>query len=407
MHTFFRILYFCVKPIAVFLIKTCTTVNPQKILFCSQPSFSDNSKAMYDYLINNRNLVFSWLVFPNEKIKKEEYPRTNWIKATWKHYNHYSFRAIKECYTSGIVFYTHGSPAKEIGKRNNQLIVNLWHGCGYKKNTNIGKKWIETNPFDYALVPGSLFIKPKMDFWGCNSEAIIPIGYPRYDEMLADNKHAEKFVKEIIGDNQFLIIWMPTFRKSSKTHYPEEKIESSDCLPIINNMELVNQINSFCVEKKIMIYIKKHPQQAEYISTFCFSNIKVIDESFYNDKGFSLYNFLHYTDALISDYSSVSVDYLLLDKPIAFTLDDYEQYKETRGFVFDSPVDYMPGHHVCSVDDLKVFLDDISEKKDPYIEDRHRLMPLMQNPCENYCKRVWDTVMELRFSKTKKNKDSD
>ena len=30
---------------------------------------------------------------------------------------------------------------------------------------------------------------------------------------------------------------------------------------------------------------------------------------------------LMHADALISDYSSVAVDYLLLDRPIAFTLD--------------------------------------------------------------------------------------
>ncbi len=38
---------------------------------------------------------------------------------------------------------------------------------------------------------------------------------------------------------------------------------------------------------------------------------------------------------LVSDYSSVAIDYLLLDRPLGFTLDDYEAYTESRGWVFD------------------------------------------------------------------------
>ena len=40
-----------------------------------------------------------------------------------------------------------------------------------------------------------------------------------------------------------------------------------------------------------------------------------------------LYETLSFVDALITDYSSVAIDYLLMDRPIAFTLDDYEKYR--------------------------------------------------------------------------------
>lgn len=63
-----------------------------------------------------------------------------------------------------------------------------------------------------------------------------------------------------------------------------------------------------------------------------------------------------YSDALITDYSSVCVDYLIVDKPIAYTLDDYEVYKQTRGFVFEDPHEYMPGHHLYRFSDLERLL---------------------------------------------------
>ena len=49
------------------------------------------------------------------------------------------------------------------------------------------------------------------------------------------------------------------------------------------------------------------------------------------------------SDALITDYSSVYFDYLLLDKPIGFTVDDMELYIKDRGFIFNNPEEYMPG----------------------------------------------------------------
>ena len=93
-------------------------------------------------------------------------------------------------------------------------------------------------------------------------------------------------------------------------------------------------------------------------------------------------------DALITDYSSIAVDYLLLDKPIAFTLDDYEEYKQLRGFVFKDALAYMPGHHVFETDQLEAFFDDICAGNDRYRDDRRRLMPRMQNPTDSYCRRI-------------------
>ncbi len=50
-------------------------------------------------------------------------------------------------------------------------------------------------------------------------------------------------------------------------------------------------------------------------------------------EGLQLYEFIHCADALVSDYSSVAIDYLLLDRPLGFTLDDYKEYTQSRGWV--------------------------------------------------------------------------
>lgn len=65
-----------------------------------------------------------------------------------------------------------------------------------------------------------------------------------------------------------------------------------------------------------------------------------------------------------------------MDKPIIFTLDDYEEYDKSRGFIIDNTKDYMPGHHVYNYDDLIKALDDVSNNKNYYKSDRAKILSL-------------------------------
>ena len=77
-------------------------------------------------------------------------------------------------------------------------------------------------------------------------------------------------------------------------------------------------------------------------------------------------------------------------------------FPNSRGFVFEDPLKYMPGHHVYNFEDLKQFIVDISNNKDVYKEDRHNIMNEVHNPCDNYCKRIVDTINELYEKKNNK-----
>ena len=95
-----------------------------------------------------------------------------------------------------------------------------------------------------------------------------------------------------------------------------------------------------------------------------------------------------YVDGLITDYSSIGFDFLLVDKPIGFTLDDYEKYKNSRGFVFENPLEYMPGNHIYSLSDLLEFIKNVAEQKDEYKEDRAKVRSIAHNETEDYCQRI-------------------
>ena len=84
-----------------------------------------------------------------------------------------------------------------------------------------------------------------------------------------------------------------------------------------------------------------------------------------------VYELMTETDALLSDYSSVSFDYMLLDKPIGFTIDDIESYK--IGFSVENPLYYMAGNKIYTYEELVDFIVSVKKNEDNYKEERHKI----------------------------------
>ena len=151
------------------------------------------------------------------------------------------------------------------------------------------------------------------------------------------------------------------------------------------------ELNDFCKKNRILIVIKKHYLQIPYdFGENVLTNIIYLENKDLDENQVQLYEFIHYADALVSDYSSVAIDYLLVDRPLGFTLDDYHAYTESRGWVFDDPLEYMPGHHIYDMDQFKQFLLDVKSGQDDYKEQRAAVRAKTHNVCENYCQRVLD-----------------
>ena len=90
---------------------------------------------------------------------------------------------------------------------------------------------------------------------------------------------------------------------------------------------------------------------------------------------------------MITDYSSMVFDYMLLDRPVAWVLEDMEHYKVP--FLMDNPLDFMPGNHIYTMADLYAFLEQVSEGEDPYRVQRNILSQQYNAPKEgNGCRNV-------------------
>lgn len=66
----------------------------------------------------------------------------------------------------------------------------------------------------------------------------------------------------------------------------------------------------------------------------------------------------------------------MLNLPIGFTLDDFEEYENSRGFVFDNFINYLPGQHLYFVKDIFKFVDNVAFGIDEFIEEREKMLPI-------------------------------
>ena len=103
------------------------------------------------------------------------------------------------------------------------------------------------------------------------------------------------------------------------------------------------------------------------------SNLRFIDEAFLQKNGTSNYAFMGKADALLTDYSSVFYDFLLLNRPIGLCWDDFEEYSKREGFAIDVDTVFAGGEKLFTPDDLCAFLQGVAEETDPLKDVRTEL----------------------------------
>ena len=97
---------------------------------------------------------------------------------------------------------------------------------------------------------------------------------------------------------------------------------------------------------------------------------------------------------MISDFSSISLDYLILNKPIIYLNNLDKEYNENRGFILEDNYKlFMPGENVLNyielMDSIKINLsDDVNKQK------REKIIPLVHKFIDNKASRRIIEIME-------------
>lgn len=359
-----------------FLYYMCCIVpiDENLIVFESEGDLSDNAYALYAHMMQKGlfgKYKAVWLVDDVTAAKKSNYVNTYFVT---KHPNNVCAKRSLYLATCKWYIYDHCNLLADYSKRKDRKIINLWHGCGFKggKNDDLHSKTIP----DYTVVTGRIFKEIQAKVFGFPLDTFVSLGYPRNDYLFDSNNEVKNIIeKEWRTEGKKVLLWMPTFRRSVSSALDEAYFHSTTGLPIIDTSSKLEMFNEYLKSKNSICLFKLHHLQAE-LNVFkgSYSNIRVIRDEQIKKIGIQLYELVKITDCLISDYSSVTTDYMLLNKPIIFTLDDYNDYRNNRGFAIDNPAIYFAGDHVTKTTELIEAIDRIVDGMDRYKKQRNKIM---------------------------------
>lgn len=275
-----------------------------------------------------------------------------------------SWRAKWHMFTSKYFFCTVDTTELSFIASGGATVINLWHGVGIKKMGAINKfanedmafklnrlrklfnpSYLSLHP-QYLLSTSLLMNRHFADCFELKDNQIIEGMYPRCQfmmqsrETILDYLHSIDDEKSVSLIDQFssyekVFLYMPTWRDSG-----------SDILTGAG-FDFV-QLEQLLAEKNYLFVLKLHPNtQLDTAAINQCRHIMVLD------KYLDLYPILPFTSMLITDYSSIYYDYLLLeDKEILlFPYDEKEYLQSCRDFAFDY-TEYTPGHRVYSFHEM-------------------------------------------------------
>ena len=296
-------------------------------------AFSDNPKYLFLWAAQHqpgRKVV--WLSADAAAVREvrsigfEAY-RIPSLRGFW-----YALRAgywFINCYTSDILFCLAGRTR----------VVNLWHGVGCKQiefgitKGVLAKRYVDRDFWECFYHPACFrrpdwFLSTSDFFDGHFSRAFrigrercIRAGYPRNMFLTADVASATDFVQrfthggeaELVGRIKpfaKVFLYMPTWRESQR-----DSFTSGFDLP---------RLNECLREQNAVALMKPHPNTRVDASA-TFSNLIFVPSAI------DIYSILPFTDVLITDYSGILYDYLLMPgKDVILYFYDYDEYVADR-----------------------------------------------------------------------------
>lgn len=333
--------------------------------------FADNARALFEYLLAenyNEKYKLVWFVKnPGEfgsyaGIKNVEFMSFDWSVSQDKEERCRYYHAL--CLAKYIFFTDAYGFCRSA--RADQIRVQLWHGCGFKTRINFVRC---EKRYEYNIVISEVYRKIHSEIYGLREEQVLVTGYPKNDWLFHQDKGWKK--KLDIPEAGHYIFWLPTFRTPVRQleELKEKPPKGQTGLPVVGRTEEMKELNDILRWEDAILVIKLHPfQNSKLVHCEGMSNIVLLTNEKLVERDIQINQILGAADGLISDYSSVAVDYTLLDRPIGFTLDDIKEYTESRGFVFENIREWLPGKEIFSFHDFCQFIREVVAVADSFKE---------------------------------------
>lgn len=320
--------------------------------------FADNPRYLYLYVSQHSDELGIRPIWISHDESIVEFLRENGYEA----YYYHSLKGIWYALRGKVYIFDNYSKDINFWQSGRAVKFNLWHGSGNKK-TNYDNKFdkvrhpknnwekfkyfprrlSDEKPYHYTLATGPMMADIFTSAFNTTIDHIIQEGYPRNDMLFDDSginniympeeKKTLDMMVEWHNRGQKNLVYMPTFRDSEKLFFEAMNL---------------GEFNDFLKQEELVLFTKLHPKSKlkKEFSKVSYSNIINIDADV------DPYTFLKQCDLLITDYSSIYSDYLMLNRPSVLFPFDFEEYSnDTRECYFEYE-EYMPEIRAYTMDEL-------------------------------------------------------
>ena len=342
--------------------------------------YNYNSRYLFEYVKENLPEITPLFVINDPELRNSlssKYGKQYFIETE-------SIQGIRQALSAGVWFTSAGLPAYGTGLHKKRLIINLWHGVPLKKiallDPNLKKaariyfKKIFSENYTCILTTSHELIPLMARSFAVSEDKIKVWGQPRNDGMFQKND-CRKILGQLFPDlpeYTKTVLYAPTFRDYGQVQlFPFKDFDQK-------------QLEAFLDEKNMLLFIRTHVAEQGSAAPYLGKRIRFLG----NEQAEDVTGILNIFDCLITDYSSIYIDYLLTDKPMIFLPYDRQQYLDGRGMNFDYD-DVTPGPKPETFND---FLNALSPKEDFWKSERtrvNRLFNEIQHPCAaDICNKV-------------------
>ncbi|WP_297521067.1 CDP-glycerol glycerophosphotransferase family protein [uncultured Clostridium sp.] len=304
--------------------------------------------------------------------------------------------------TSNIILTTHSV----IRYKKQQKVIQLWHGIPLKSmgllDINYCSKWNDKDKkifdsCDYFISTSKFYNTILNATLGQIADKYKILGYPRNDFMMTVSAVKLEGLFEGFDITNKNIFYIPTFKNGYKNrnegNSKEQNFFGIDSFSIM-------EFSAFLSKNKLNFILKMHPFE-EQLYKKIYMNMKIPNVYFMSseilkENDSDLYEFLSESDILITDYSSIYLDYLITNKPILFINPDEEEYREKRGFLLEPYDVWTPGPKVTIQSDIEKEIVHLLNNKEYFAEERAKMKSIFHENSDNCSsERVYDFIKKI------------
>lgn len=224
-------------------------------------------------------------------------------------------------------------PMGRLNFKKDAVITQMWHAEGAFKKFGFHINQPEevrraekaaNEKLTYVVCSGEGVKEIYAGAFGVKKQQVLALGAPRCDYLLTEG-NAEKAKKELSElypetKGKKVVLYAPTFR--------DTKEENLAILKMLDTKKFTEELG-----EEYVLFIKLHPQVNEGGSVENAVNVTNYDD---------VRKLALFCDVLITDYSSICMDFSFLNKKTVFFAYDLEKYTADRDFYFDYEA-YVPG----------------------------------------------------------------